>query len=277
MKLKAAVPAVLLLALIAAFIDSNVRMVVTTHHVTLKRLPPAFNGFTIAHLTDLHMEEFGTGNRILLNAVREAQPDIIVFTGDLATDTMPCDEGWERVETLFQSLVEIAPVYFVTGNHDIALRAFMPRLRPILRNTGVIHLENEAVYLSREGQRLCIAGADDPLNWFSSAVLSDLREEIIRMGDPCTVLLSHRFERFDEYIRLGFDLTLAGHAHGGAVRLPFTDGVYGPFRQFFPKRTSGINREGDGVMVTGRGFQRWLKTPRLFNNPELGIVILQTP
>lgn len=90
------------------------------------------------------------------------------------------------------------------------------------------------------------------------------------------VLLSHRPELIYAYEEAGMDLVLSGHAHGGQVRLPFMGGLIAPNQGIFPKYTSGIHNVGDTSMVISRGLGNSIIPFRIFNRPELVVVILRS-
>ena len=97
-------------------------------------------------------------------------------------------------------------------------------------------------------------------------LVSEIRE---REGDKYILMLSHRNDAIDTWSELGVNAVLCGHAHGGLVRLPFTDGLISPGRTLFPTYTSGIYTEGDTDMLVSRGTGNGEGMLRLFNNPQI--------
>ena len=92
------------------------------------------------------------------------------------------------------------------------------------------------------------------------------------------VLLAHRNDRFDQYAAAGYDLVISGHGHGGIIRLPFTDGLLGTNRQFFPTWTAGVYTLGDSTLFVSRGLgNNTVPIPgfRLFNRPDLAVLELK--
>ena len=237
--------------------------------VSSPNLPEALDGYKIAHLSDLHQNSWGKNNEKLLSMLREAKPNMIAITGDYID--APKDVPWAL--SLAEELVKIAPVYYVTGNHEWAKGAAKELvIKGDLRKLGVSVVEN-SYYSFGENKEWCIAGIGDPNGPYdqplASEVISGLRE---KLGDPYIILLSHRYDRFDEYVELGVDLALSGHAHGGGVRLPFTDGLIGPGMRFFPKRTNGLYTSGDTAMVVSRGMDG--SGFRLFNRCHVLMITL---
>ena len=123
------------------------------------RLPEGFDGCVIVQLSDLHGARFGEDNQDLLSRVREEKPDYIFLTGDLLDQYRKTPHSYAA--TLVESLADIAPTYFVTGNHEWALRG-VPDLKRELEAAGATVLTNEYVLLERGGDQILLAGIDDP-------------------------------------------------------------------------------------------------------------------
>ncbi len=251
--------------------DGNNRIEITNIAYESDRLPPAFDGFRVVHISDLHAKEYGAGNADLFRIVREQSPDLIVITGDIiqANDETP------YVETTVKGLRKIAQVCYVTGNHEWEARA-VPKLRQIF--TRDEYLSNRYIKLERDGQYICLLGIED-LNgpWDMPTIDQTVIKLRDKEGDPFIMALCHRYDRFEDFVDCRLDLVFSGHAHGGLVRLPFTDGLLGPGRILFPKHTSGITFENQTAMVTSRGLGNGTVIPyRLLNNPELVVVDLKS-
>lgn len=187
-------------------------------------------------ISDLHGHEYGQDSEALLALVAQQAPEFIVVTGDLIDQ----ESHLAMVPALARGLAAIAPTYYVTGNHEWAVGG-VPRLKGILTECGVTVLSNQYVTLERNGDSLVLAGVDDPNGYADQKTAEELYGEIQReAGDLCTILLAHRNDRFDQYAAAGYDLVISGHAHGGIVRLPFTDGLLGTDRKLFPTWTAGF-------------------------------------
>ena len=164
---------------------------------------------------------------------------------------------------------------YVTGNHEWA-SGQMPELRQLLEETGVTYLSNTFVPLERNGDTITLAGIDDPNGYAGQKSPEEVAGEVKEAaGDGFWLLMAHRNNLFDgEYCRLGADLVLSGHGHGGIWRLPFTDGLLGAGGQLLPGFTNGFYRCTDGheaqVFVT-RGLGG---IPRLFNHPQVAVLTL---
>jgi predicted MPP superfamily phosphohydrolase len=120
-------------------------------------------------------------------------------------------------------------------------------------------------------------GLDDPNGMADQKTVGELAAELRKkQGDGFILLLAHRNNKADAYAAAGIDLTLAGHAHGGLIRLPFTDGLIGPSREWLPTYTAGLYKLKYGQMVVSRGLGNGERTLRLLNRPHIPLVILHS-
>ena len=104
--------------------------------------------------------------------------------------------------------------------------------------------------------------------------LSTLKDIKKAVNNDFTILLSHRPEIIDLYSESKVDLVFTGHAHGGQIRLPFTDGLFAPNQGLLPRYTSGKFKKGNTEMIVSRGLGNSLFPFRIFNRPELIVAIL---
>ncbi len=241
-------------------------------------LDEAFDGFRVVQLSDLHGKQFGAGNARLLAAVEAARPDLIALTGDLVDARSSVSDAAPLVE----GLVRLAPVYYVTGNHEWG-SGQAKEVVCALREMGVVCLENAFVPVERGASHILLAGIHDPNGYLDQKTPEQLAREV-RDAEPDAfwLLLAHRNNLFSgKYCRLGADLTLCGHAHGGIWRLPFTDGLISPEKTAFPSFTDGFYQCDDGcrepsTVFVSRGLgnsPRWAF--RLFNRPQVAVITLQ--
>ncbi|MCL2220949.1 MAG: metallophosphoesterase [Oscillospiraceae bacterium] len=260
--------------------DSNTRLVTTEYILEFPHLPPAFDGYRIALLADNHGAEHGEGNEKLIQAVRESNSDIIVIVGDIVDryqPGLPIERQLEITEELIDGLVPIAPVYFVTGNHEWDLGpGHLQALFSLLEDRGVRLLRNSFERLEIGGDTIILAGVEDPNGPADMITPADFLGNIHQNEAPeFLIVLYHRNYKIEMFSRLGVDLLLSGHAHGGLVRLPFTDGLIGPRMELFPTYTSGLYTSGGTQMIVTRGLGNHLGWTRFLNNPELVIVELR--
>ena len=192
-------------------------MEVNEYEIVSDRIPQGFEGFRIAQVSDLHNAEFGEGNEKLIQLLSQTDPDIIVLTGDLI-DSRHTDI--EIALDFARQAVKIAPVYYVSGNHEARVREYED-LKMGLAEAGVVILENQNVQITREGESITLMGIDDPsfqedyLFGDSESVARQAIDDLQNESEGYTILLSHRPELFDLYVDTGMDLVFSGHAHGG--------------------------------------------------------------
>ena len=239
--------------------------------ISVPSAPDGFAGYRIAVISDLHGKEFGEGNEKLLDYVRDLEPDCIAVVGDLLHE----EEQLAMVPAVARGLAAVAPTYYVTGNHEWAA-GVAPELEELLTSYGVHVLSNEYVMLEQGGDRIALLGAEDANGYADQPTVADLAQEVrAREGEVYTILLSHRNNHYEQYAAAGIDLTLAGHAHGGLIRLPGTDGLIGPKRELWPAYTAGLYDLDYGQMVVSRGLGNQFPCFRLFNRPDVPLVVLE--
>lgn len=235
-------------------------------------LPPAFDGLRIVELADLHGRVFGRGSRRLLAAVRRAEPDLICIDGDLFDE----HTDLAMLPPLLRGLCAIAPVYYVTGNHEWRV----PGLRGILaqmRACGVTVLQDDWRVLRRGEDALVLAGTDDPCGPAERKTPAELIADIRADAGEAAflLLLTHRNDQLPQWSALGVQAVLAGHCHGGVVRLPFVGGLFGTDRRLFPAWDAGLYRQGETVLYVSRGLGYTNVHFRLFNRPEVAVIVLR--
>lgn len=268
--------AIILLTLIIWTAWGNTALELNTYTITSEKLPEAFNGYRIAHISDLHNAEMGKDNEKLLSMLREAEPDIIAITGDLIDSR---DTNIEIALHFAKEAVKIAPCYYVTGNHEARVSEYND-LKEGLNELGVIVLEDEKVEIKQYGEKIVLLGVDDPsfqtdyLHGDSVTVMRGNLQELKNEEYAYTVLLSHRPELFETYVESGVDLVLSGHAHGGQFRLPFVGGLVAPNQGLFPKYETGLYTCNSTNMLVSRGIGNSIIPFRFNNRPEVILIEL---
>lgn len=241
-------------------------------------LPAGFDGCRVVQLSDLHGRHFGKDDARLLAAVAAAKPEYIFLTGDFVDAYSTAAE----LEPLMRALAALAPTYYVTGNHEWGAHRAQETVAAFTR-CGVHCLENSFTALERGGDTIYLAGIHDPNGFADQKSPEALAAEVYAAADdPFWLLLAHRNNRFNGgYCRLGADLTLCGHAHGGIWRFPLTDGLIDTTMTLFPSFTSGFYHctdadcEGAEVFVS-RGLGNSPRAvPRIFNRPQVAVITLE--
>ena len=269
--------AISLVVISAWILLGNTQLEITEYYVSSSRIPDPFDGFEIAQISDLHNAEFGDENKDLLVLLSQIGPNVIVLTGDLI-DSRQTDI--EIALDFAGTAVQIAPVYYVTGNHEARVPEY-EQLKTGLTDLGVTVLENQKVPITKDGESITLMGIQDPS--FRTDYLFGDAESVSRQAitslqnesDVYAVLLSHRPELFDLYVDTGVDLVFSGHAHGGQFRLPFVGGLVAPNQGFFPKYDAGQFVEKNTTMIVSRGVGNSIIPFRINNPPEIVVVELK--
>lgn len=270
--------AVLILLLIPVIIGLDSRLLIRHYRVETDKLEGAVR---IALITDLHSCRYGEEQRELIEAVDSGAPDLVMLCGDIFDDRL--DD--RNTEVFLKDVSEKYPCYYVTGNHEhwSDSEAFDKKME-IAEQCGIKRLSCETETVDVNGVRINICGVDDAASAItaSSGKYGDKNEFFGQLAeldgtvdsDSFTILLSHRPEYFEEYIKYDFDLVLCGHAHGGQWRIPYIlNGLYAPNQGLFPKYAGGEYEDSGTVMIVSRGLAREsTPVPRIYNRPELVII-----
>jgi hypothetical protein len=255
----------------------NTLLELSKYTISSKRLPHSFLGFKIAHVSDLHNTEFGKDNVKLIQMLEEAEPDIIVITGDLI-DSRHTDLDVSL--NFAEKAGEIAPVYYVTGNHESRLDEY-EKYEVLFKEAGVTVLRDETHRIEKNGEEILLIGLDDPqftpLSERAGKTPSIINTKLNNLksdSNAFTVLLSHRPELFETYAGNDMDLVLSGHTHGGQFRMPFIGAFLVPDQGLLPKYDAGLFMAGNTNMIVSRGLGNSIIPFRINCRPEIILVTL---
>ena len=266
----AAIVAILIL-LIIWIAYGNTDLEIYKYNVKSEDIPSEFDNFRIVQISDLHNAEFGENNEKLLLMLKQADADIIAITGDMI-DSRNTDV--DVAISFAQKAVNIAPVYYVNGNHESRVLGEYEKLKQGLTDAGVNILENSSADITIGDEAITLIGINDPI--FRMELVDDTMEQniahqlvnVIPDNDNYKVLLAHRPEYFDVYAGK-VDLVLSGHAHGGQFRIPFIGGLVAPGQGFFPKYYEGSHIKDNTEMIVSRGIGNSIIPFRINNKPEI--------
>jgi hypothetical protein len=241
---------------------------VTRHDAEFEHLPPAFDGLVLAHLSDLHLRRYGGRERRALALLGEAKPDLIAITGDFDL----ADEERGPVRQFLLGLRALTPTFgtwAVLGTHDHGNADDDETVRTFLTNAGVALLVNEWGRIGKGMDTLSVVGLDDAYTGRDNLgrALDGLRRT------PFALLLTHSPEVFFKADMARFDLVLAGHTHGGQVRLPWIGALWLP-------RGSEFYDEGwfagqSAKMYVTRGIGTSILPVRFLCRPEITLITLR--
>lgn len=228
--------------------------------------------FRIVFLSDLHEREYGTGNKKLLDDVKSLCPDLILSGGDFITYG---DDDYESVLNFYRNLCEIAPVYAVMGNHEDAM-VFVDNMTDLpkkIAETGVVLLRNETEEITVGSNKLEIIGLSGGVEQFELYGGRTHMDNLTSANDCFRICICHVPIVFPKCLsEYEFDLGLAGHTHGGIIRLPIGGPLYSCEEGMFPKFADGIQDIGGKPLIISRGLGDSHNIPRVNNMPELVVV-----
>jgi uncharacterized protein len=253
----------------------NTTVGVTHYEIVSDKMPDSYDKYKIVQISDLHDAEFGENHSDVVNRVKMITPQAIFITGDFIDSNR---YNLEQSLILIEELQFVAPIYYVTGNHEIATQD-MVRIQEALENLGVRVLSDEADVITMfPDSAIAIGGIEDPLASEledDEAVKTSIEKAFENVPeDMFKILLSHRPEQFDIYAEEGIDVTFSGHAHGGQFRIPGIGGLVSPGQGWFPKYSSGVHEKNGSHLVVSRGLGNSIIPVRLFNQPEIVVVTL---
>jgi len=235
--------------------EANARnAVVRTLRFTFEELPPAFCGFTILHLSDIHADGLSGLTESLSGRLQELQVDLCVLTGDYRYKISgPCDAVYPNMEKILTAINARYGIVGVLGNHDAAEKV------PVLEQLGVTMLVNQSLPVQHGADTIWLVGLDDP-HYYGC---DDLPGALQAVPDATfKVLLVHTPELVAEAEAQGVDLYLCGHTHGGQICMPWWGPVFSGARcsrdyirgAWSHRRMQGYTSAGVGVSVVPMRF-----------------------
>jgi hypothetical protein len=235
--------------------------------IVLKDLPAAFDGYRVAHLSDLHIGSHCPRGRAegWVARVNRLEVDLAVLTGDYVSSGVAFHRDIAAVCCAVRAK---DGTIAVMGNHDYFGDG--EPLIGLLREGGVRLLRNERMSLERGGQQITIAGVDD--TWTRRANIPKTLDGHTP-GGPL-VVLAHDPKLFPELARRGAALVLSGHTHWGQVAVPFFATRYNLSRLSF-RYHSGVYREGDSTLYIHPGLGTTGPPIRVGVAPEITILRLR--
>lgn len=249
----------LLLHRLTAFCALPGRLQVEGIPVLLHRLPPAFFGARIAVVSDVHLPDTMVSLRRLTEAVALQRPDAVFLTGDLTNSYAPF--AGEPLRELAAAMTSLAPCFAIPGNHELRLER-EPLYRDILEQSGVHYMHDSYADWEKDGAALRLFG------------MAQRRPAPLRLpAEQPAIVLAHKPQYMDYYVCARWNLVVAGHAHGGQVRVAGR-GVYSPGQGLLPAYTGGVYRQGDTTMVVSRGLGNSSIPVRVHNAAHLPLLLL---
>lgn len=257
--------------------DSN-RFVVVQHTFCDSRIRKNMRAVVLA---DLHDKQFGKDNCCLLEAIRAQKPDMILIAGDIVT-AKP-GRKLDKAINFLKKLAAEYPIYYANGNHEHRLELYPEeygdmavRYEKALKEIGIDRLVNSHAELVDAG--IAIYGTQIDKIYFRRFRVAPMEKDYLAQllghkdDGKFNILIAHNPDYFPQYAAWGADLVLAGHVHGGMVRIPGWKGIVSPAVRLFPKYDGGLFRIGKSTMLLSRGLGMHTIPIRLFNPGEVLVV-----
>ena len=274
----------------AALISTGQNDTITVASYTFAS-PKIKNGFRAVMVSDLHRKVFGEDNQPLVDAVASQEPDIICVNGDMLERNHTAEED-EAFRYLLERFMEIAPVYFSTGNHDYITYSrrvvylnmeFYGKIEPsetrkLLESTGAVFLEYDHRDILINGDSVRIGGFYPAAYKTEDDVYEswNMRREYLEKycdTDCFKLMMSHTPDAFifgDAGNAWDIDLVISGHTHNGVIATPFSHRAVYTAEGLFPEHARGQFDLGSVNLIVGGGLAGWNnKIPRVFNPPEI--------
>lgn len=239
----------------------------------------------LVFLSDLHDNTFGEKNKKLLKEIKRIHPDAVLIGGDTMV-TKPGHADLSRTKELLQGISRLScPVFYANGNHEQRMQrdrgvygSMYDEFRKLLEEYQVNYLQNKTVQWRDD---IAVSGVDIAWKYYQdfhpdSMVPSYLARRLGKAeSERFQILLAHSPLFFDAYAGWGADLSLAGHFHGGTIRLPGLGGVMTPQYQFFHPFCGGVFEQNGRWMLVSRGLGTHSINIRIGNRPQLAVIRLE--
>lgn len=253
----------------------NSRIVITDYTYETKKAPSAFDGYKICLITDFHN---GKNYEKVIEAVKQAQPDLICIGGDLINMD---DTDFANAEKLLIGLTCIADVMYSYGNHEAHCESIQ-KMAQLAENMGVELLNDKVQTIEKDGSSINIIGyGDDIYSDFTYHFEKQAKKRLTDLSnqfdnDELSVLIMHRPQYFETTAALPYDLTLSGHLHGGLINIKQIRTMILQEHFGTDKYCKGEYNIGDKKMIISAGIAKEDKIYRVFNTPEIVVVEIKS-
>lgn len=243
--------------------------------------------FTFVFLSDLHIKDFGQNNQELIEAIRQIKPDAVLSGGD-----MVLAKGIHSLDVPVKLLTMLAKdfsVYVAKGNHEIRMERDRDVYgdqadvyRAALQKAGCVLLDNTQAVMEKNGNKIHVWGLDIPKTYYRKLKKAQMPVSFVEesLGEPeeneFHLLMAHSPNYIEVYGEWGADVALAGHFHGGTIRLPILGAVMSPDFEFFPRYAHGrfewSHEDKHCSMMVSSGLGTHSVNLRINDPPELLVI-----
>lgn len=251
------------------------------------KIPKEFDNFNIVQISDLHNKSFGKNNRNLITTIDELNPNIVVITGDLIEGD---SDNFDTAIKFINDISKNYDVYYIIGNHE--QKASIKRYKEVYKgyfkkvlDNRIKVLDNQYIRLKKGNSSINLYGFTVPFESYTYMLSKHEKKYVDKhyidevLGNinklEYNVLLTHNPFFFEEYSKWGADLVIAGHVHGGIVRIPKLGGLLSPNREFFPEYDLGKYTIENSDMILSKGLGGGRILPRVNCRPEVVKITLR--
>ena len=266
----------LLLAAVFAIYWGSMRWLkIYNHTLYFDGLPAHLEGLRILQISDLHANCQDSVHFDIWRHVENLDFDVAVITGDIMlglpwNHTGPLLELEPHREHL-AAMARRAPTFFVEGNHE---SNHYRQISQFMEEVGITFLRNDVEMLHINGGVMEIIGTAD-YSTLRRTGFAGFNALFATPSDNFQLVLTHQPQLFDRFKDSGINLALAGHTHGGQLRLPFLATIYAPNQGFWPRYGAGFYYYGDAVLYVSRGVATTYFPVRFWNRPEIAVFELR--
>lgn len=259
---------------ISVFIENH-SIEVSNYNIYSKKLSSVFNGYKIAHISDFHNSE---NYNKAIEKTKEENPNIIIITGDMINME---DTDFSNALKFAEGLVEIAPVYFASGNHErwcMQEGEFIEKLAA----AGVTVVNDRVEKVTYRNNTLNLIGFNDVIYDDTVIRYNVVREYLGLLYDKIedenafNILLLHRPNLIDNIDTENIDLIMSGHLHGGEIGIPFIADEIINRRTGGSKYVKGLYTKKHTYISVSGGLENNMSSPRLFNKPQIITITLNS-
>ena len=255
----------------------NRHLTINNYQINSSAWPAILDGWRLVQISDLHNQAvYGPGNNKIITTVQELRPHAIMLTGDTfdgRVTNIPANLE------LISRLKEIAPVYYITGNHEFSNDDYFA-LTLAVQKAGATVLRDQILPIEESGTIINLIGLDDPsvlggpMPLTTTQKIIELKLQILQSlpeysSSSPTILLAHRPEFWSSYLTIKPLITLSGHTHGGQLRLPLIGSIYVPNQKLFTKLDRGSFEKNNSHLIISQGLGNSSIEQRLLAYPEI--------
>ena len=231
---------------------------VSNYIIESEKIKKEFDGYKIVQISDLHnMKHIDK----IYKEIKKENPDIIVITGDsINFDTQEKEKLY--IIDLIKMINNEIPIYYINGNHELKLKqndeenntkTYDKFIEELIEN-NVILVGNEKIEIIKQEEKIYLYGLKETPADYLRKNKNNISTEFEIDNSQFNILLAHNPLKFKIYAKLGFDLVLSGHVHGGEIRLPLIGGILSPDRKLFPEYSKGEYQIDNTILITSAGL-----------------------